>query len=84
MASTVMRGVGRRSSPGSCSGGSRWGVEPIRRVLEIAPTTYWSAKVRPPAPEHCEASARDGRSEHVRGELELGPLERAIVQGRLL
>ena len=30
------------------SGGLRWGVEPICRVLEIAPTTYWSAKVRPP------------------------------------
>jgi putative transposase len=29
------------------SGGLRWGVEPICQVLEIAPTTYWSAKTRP-------------------------------------
>jgi transposase InsO family protein len=31
------------------SGGLRWGVEPICQVLEIAPTTYWSAKTRPPS-----------------------------------
>lgn len=29
------------------SGGRRWGVEPICAVLEIAPSTYWSAKTRP-------------------------------------
>ena len=29
------------------SGGLVWGVEPICRVLEIAPSTYWSAKSRP-------------------------------------
>ena len=29
------------------SGGLRWGVEPICHVLEIAPSTYWSAKTRP-------------------------------------
>jgi transposase InsO family protein len=31
------------------SGGLRWGVEPICRTLEIAPSTYWSAKTRPPS-----------------------------------
>ncbi len=31
------------------SGGLRWGVEPICQVLEIAPSTYWSAKHRPPS-----------------------------------
>ncbi len=25
------------------------GVEPIASVLEIAPSTYWSAKTRPPS-----------------------------------
>ena len=29
------------------SGGLRWGVEPICHVLEIAPSTYWSARTRP-------------------------------------
>ena len=29
------------------SGGLRWGVEPICHVLEIARSTYWSAKTRP-------------------------------------
>ncbi|MGI8940256.1 MAG: IS3 family transposase [Iamia sp.] len=37
------------------SGGLRWGVEPICHVLEIAPTTYWSAKTRPP----CARALRD-------------------------
>ena len=32
------------------SGGLRWGVEPICHALEIAPSTYWSAKTRPPSP----------------------------------
>jgi hypothetical protein len=31
------------------SGGRRWGVEPICHVLEIAPSTYYSAKTRPPS-----------------------------------
>ena len=31
------------------SGGRRWGVEPICSALEIAPSTYWSAKTRPPS-----------------------------------
>jgi putative transposase len=42
------------------SGGLRWGVEPICNALEIAPTTYWSAKTRPP----CARAKRDA---------ELGP-----------
>ena len=31
------------------TGGLRWGIEPICHVLEIAPSTYWSAKRRPPS-----------------------------------
>ena len=31
------------------SGGLRWGVEPICQVLEIAPSTYYDAKARPPS-----------------------------------
>ncbi len=31
------------------SGGRRWGVEPICEVLEIAPSTYYAAKSRPPS-----------------------------------
>lgn len=37
------------------SGGLRWGVEPICAALEIAPSTYWSAKTRPP----CARAVRD-------------------------
>lgn len=47
------------------SGGLRWGVEPICHVLEIAPSTYWSAKTRP-------MSARAAR------DAELGPQLRAL------
>ena len=47
------------------SGGLRWGVEPICQVLEIAPTTYWSAKSRPA----CARRIRDA---------ELGPRIEAI------
>ncbi len=47
------------------SGGLRWGVEPICRVLAIAPTTYWSAKTRPP----CARTRRDA---------ELGPQLEAL------
>jgi putative transposase len=49
----------------NCSGGLRWGIEPICEVLEIAPTTYWSAKNRIP----CARKIRD---------LELGPKIEAI------
>jgi putative transposase len=31
------------------SGGLRWGVEPICRTLQIAPSTYYDAKRRPPS-----------------------------------
>jgi putative transposase len=44
------------------SGGLRWGVEPICRVLEIAPSTYYDAKVRPP-------SARAERDAELRPKL---------------
>jgi putative transposase len=47
------------------SGGLRWGVEPICQVLEIAPTSYWSAKTRPP----CARAIRDA---------ELGPKIEAL------
>jgi len=47
------------------SGGLRWGVEPICRALAIAPTTYWSAKTRPP----CARAQRDA---------ELGPQLEAL------
>ena len=32
------------------SGGLRWGVEPICKTLQVAPSTYYSAKSRPPSP----------------------------------
>jgi hypothetical protein len=47
------------------SGGLRWGVEPICSVLEIAPSTYYDAKHRPP-------SARAVR------DAELGPQLKAL------
>jgi len=31
------------------TGGLRWGVEPVCHVLEIAPSTYYEAKKRPPS-----------------------------------
>ena len=31
------------------TGGRRWGVEPICEVLEVAPSTYYAAKSRPPS-----------------------------------
>jgi len=40
----------------------RFGVEPICRVLQFAPSTYWSAKRRP-------ASARSRRDEKLRAEI---------------
>lgn len=44
------------------SGGLRWGVEPICAVLEIAPSTYYDAKTRPP-------SARAERDAELRPKL---------------
>jgi putative transposase len=44
------------------SGGLRWGVEPICHVLEIAPSTYYDAKARPP-------SARAERDAELRPKL---------------
>lgn len=41
----------------NCSGGLRWGIEPICHALEIAPSTYWSAKGRPP----CARARRDAQ-----------------------
>jgi putative transposase len=46
-------------------GSLRWGVEPICHALEIAPSTYWSAKTRP-------VSARSVR------DAELAPQLRAL------
>ena len=40
----------------------RFGVEPICRALQFAPSTYWSAKRRP-------ASARSKRDEHLKVEI---------------
>jgi putative transposase len=41
---------------------ARWGVEPICRVLEVAPSTYYAATTRPPC-------ARKQRDEVVKGEI---------------
>jgi putative transposase len=40
----------------------RFGVEPICRVVQLAPSTYWSAKRRPP-------SARSQRDEQLTKEI---------------
>jgi len=40
----------------------RWGVEPICRVLPIAPSTYYAARRRSPAP-------RALRDEYLKGEI---------------
>jgi putative transposase len=40
----------------------RWGVEPICRVLQVAPSTYYGAKTRPP-------SARALRDEELKAEV---------------
>jgi len=40
----------------------RWGIEPICRVLEIAPSTYYAASTRPPC-------ARQVRDEAVKAEI---------------
>jgi len=44
------------------SAGLRWGIEPICKVLQIAPSTYWAAKRRPP-------SARALRDAELRPEI---------------
>jgi putative transposase len=38
------------------SGALRWGIEPICKVSQIAPSTYHAAKTRPPSPR----AVRDG------------------------
>jgi putative transposase len=50
--------------------GLRWGVEPICVVLQVAPSTYYAAKRRPPSPR----SLRDA---------ELRPLIRAVWKANL-
>jgi putative transposase len=45
------------------SGGLRWGVEPIYRILQIAPSTYYAAKSRP-------ASARSVRDTELKAEIQ--------------
>ena len=36
---------------------ARFGVEPICRVLQVAPSTYYAAQTRPPSPR----AVRDGQ-----------------------
>src|SRR5208282_806136 len=40
---------------GKETGGRRWGAEPICAVLQVAPSTYYAAKSRPPS----QRSVRD-------------------------
>jgi len=47
---------------GNVSAGLRWGVEPICRVLQIAPSTFYAARSRPP-------SARALRDEELKPEI---------------
>lgn len=47
---------------GKVSAGLRWGVEPICRVLQIAPSTFYAARSRPP-------SARALRDEELKLEI---------------
>jgi putative transposase len=36
---------------------ARWGVEPICRTLQLAPSSYYAAKTRPPSPRSvCDAA----------------------------
>lgn len=44
------------------SAGLKWGIDPICRVLQIAPSTYYAAKARPP-------SARAVRDDELRPEI---------------
>ena len=41
---------------------ARWGVEPICRVLKVAPSTYYAARSRPPSP-------RAGRDAELKQEI---------------
>jgi putative transposase len=41
--------------------GLRWGVEPICRVLQVAPSTYYAAKSRPPSRRAVEDAALKAR-----------------------
>jgi putative transposase len=37
------------ASRGRETAGLRWGVEPICRVLQVAPSTYYATERRPPS-----------------------------------
>ncbi|MHB8593580.1 MAG: IS3 family transposase [Acidimicrobiales bacterium] len=52
----------------------RWGVEPICRVLQFAPATYYAAKARPP-------SARSVRDETLKTEISRAHAENRAVYG---
>ena len=41
--------------------GLRWGVEPICRVLQVAPSTYYAGKSRPPSRRAVEDAALKAR-----------------------
>jgi putative transposase len=45
------------ASRGRETAGRRWGVEPICRVLQVAPSTYYAAKSRPPCRRKVEDAA---------------------------
>lgn len=51
-----------------------WGVEPTCRALEVAPSTYYAAKVRP-------ASARAARDEQLKAEVKRVYAENRCVYG---
>ena len=57
------------------SGGLRWGVEPICETLEVAPSTYYDAKTRPP-------SARAQRDAELRPQLRALWEQNYAVYGR--
>jgi len=50
------------TKPGELQYRGRWGVEPICRVLQFAPSTYYAARSRPP-------SARELRDEELKAEI---------------
>jgi putative transposase len=56
----VIRFIDAHRDERSC--GLRWGVEPICRALQVAPSTYYAAKSRPP-------SARSLRDEELKPEI---------------
>jgi putative transposase len=45
------------ASRGRETAGLRWGVEPICRVVQVAPSTYYAAKRRPPCRRKVEDAA---------------------------